>query len=231
MPSPLARAVYVGLADLADPAKALDMQRYMESDMPFRGVQKPARARLAREVFGEHLLADRDEWLAAVRELWRDATYREERYLAIDLTGYGAYAGWQSAELLPLYEELIVTGAWWDFVDEIAIHRVGPIFRDDPVRVEPVMRAWAYDADRWKRRTAVICQIGSKTDTDRGLLAYCIRANIDDSDLFLRKGIGWALQKHAAIEPGWVRSFVENHPALSPLSRTEALKHLDARPS
>ncbi|MFC4004920.1 DNA alkylation repair protein [Prauserella oleivorans] len=231
MPSPLARAVHAGLADLADPAKALDMQRYMESDMPFRGVQKPARVRLARQVFAEHPFADRDEWLAAVRELWRDATYREERYLAIDLTGHGPYAHWQSAELLPLCEELIVTGAWWDFVDEIAIRRVGPILRHDPVTVEPVIRAWAYDADRWKRRTAVICQNSSKTDTNRNLLAYCIEANIDDSDSFLRKAIGWALQQHATIEPGWVRSFVKSNPALSPLSRTEALKHLDARPS
>ena len=34
---------------------------------------------------------------------------------------------WQSPDLLPMYEELIVTGAWWDYVDEIASRRVGPL--------------------------------------------------------------------------------------------------------
>jgi hypothetical protein len=56
-------AVRSGLSARANPAKAPDMQRYMMSSMPFLGVQKPARAALAREVF------------AAVEsfEVWRDA--------------------------------------------------------------------------------------------------------------------------------------------------------------
>jgi hypothetical protein len=29
-----------------------------------------------------------------------------------------------------MYEELIVTGAWWDYVDDIASHRIGPILRE-----------------------------------------------------------------------------------------------------
>ena len=36
-------AIRSGLAALADPAKAPDMQAYMKSEMPFYGVQKPAR--------------------------------------------------------------------------------------------------------------------------------------------------------------------------------------------
>jgi len=43
-------AIRSGLAELADPAKAPDMQAYMKSAMPFYGVQKPARAKLARAV-------------------------------------------------------------------------------------------------------------------------------------------------------------------------------------
>jgi DNA alkylation repair enzyme len=36
-------AVRAGLAARANPAKAPDMQAYMKSEMPFLGVQKPAR--------------------------------------------------------------------------------------------------------------------------------------------------------------------------------------------
>ena len=89
-----------------------------------------------------------------------------------------------------------------------------------------MLRTWARAPDRWLRRTAVICQLGAKDGTDLELLTEAIEANLDDGDFFLRKGIGWALRQHARTDPDWVRSFVAAHPALSPLSRKEALKHL-----
>ena len=45
-------------------------------------------------------------------------------------------------------DQLVVTGAWWDFVDEVAIRRVGPLLRAHPAEVAPVVRRWALDADR-----------------------------------------------------------------------------------
>lgn len=89
-----------------------------------------------------------------------------------------------------------------------------------------MLRTWARAPDRWLRRTAVICQLGAKDGTDLELLTEAIEANLDDGDFFLRKGIGWALRQYARTDPDWVRSFVAAHPALSPLSRKEALKHL-----
>jgi 3-methyladenine DNA glycosylase AlkD len=220
----LVKAVRTGLTELADPAKAPEMQRYMKSEMPFRGVQKPARAALGARLFAEYPLSGVDTWTATVLELWRGAEYREERYLALDLTGYRRYSGWQRPGLLPLYEELIVTGAWWDFVDEVANRRIGRLLRAYPAELTPAMLAWSRDPDPWKRRTSIICQLGSKGDTDVHLLTACIEANIGDRDFFLRKGIGWALREFAKTEPGWVRAFVDAHPALSPLSRREAIR-------
>ena len=219
-------AIRAGLAELADPSKAPDMQRYMKSEMPFRGVPSPERRTLARQLFTEYPLSDVDSWRAAVLTLWREAEFREERYLAIDLSGDRRYARWQTPDLLPMYEELIVTGAWWDFVDEVANRRVGPLLRSHHAVVAPEMRRWATDPDLWKRRTSVICQLGSKEDTDTELLTFAIEANLGDGDFFIRKGIGWALRQFARTEPGWVRAFVASHPGLSPLSRREATKHL-----
>lgn len=226
MTHPLVSAARDGLAALADRAKAPDMQRYMKSEMPYRGVAKPARAQLARRLFAEHVLPDRATWLATVRALWHDASYREERYLAVDLTGHRAYREWQDPGALSLYEELIVSGAWWDYVDELAIRRIGPILRGHRDAVTPVVRAWTTADDRWLRRTSVICQVTATDDTDLVLLAEAVEANQHDRDFFLRKGIGWALRDYAKTEPGWVRAFVDSHPHLSPLSRREALKHL-----
>jgi 3-methyladenine DNA glycosylase AlkD len=221
----LASAVRHGLAELADPDRAEGMRAYLKSELPCRGVTVPARRRMIRDVFAAHPLADADTWTATVLELWRPAAYREERHAAIDLTGWPAYAGWQTPDVLPLYEELVVTGAWWDLVDEVAIRRIGPLLRGYPDAVAPVIRAWARDPDRWRRRTAVICQVGAKAATDVALLAEVIESNAADRDFFLRKGIGWALREHAKTDPAWVAAFAGGH-ALSPLSRREALKHL-----
>lgn len=224
--SGLVAAVRAGLAAAADPVRAEEMRRYMKSEMPMLGVPKPARAALAGALFREHVFTERPEWIAAVLRLWRGAEHREERYLALDLIGDRRYARWQAPDLLPVYEELVVTGAWWDFVDEIATRRVNDLLLAHRPDITPAMRAWATDADRWKRRTSVLCQLHHKADTDLALLAHAVDANTADPDFFLRKAIGWALRQHARTDPAWVRDFVAARPALSPLSRREALKHL-----
>ena len=89
-----------------------------------------------------------------------------------------------------------------------------------------MMRAWSADADLWRRRTSVICQVGAKFDVDTELLTHAIEATIADKDFFLRKGIGWALRQHSKVDAAWVRAFVDAHPDLAPLSRREATKYL-----
>ncbi|WP_410616775.1 DNA alkylation repair protein [Amycolatopsis sp. lyj-109] len=222
----LVKAIRAGLAELADPAKAPAMQAYMKSAMPFRGVAKPQRSTLLKRVLADHTLPDRVTFSATVLKMWRTAEFREERYAAIDLSGYRAYRRWQDPDLVPVYEELIVDGAWWDVVDEVAIRRIGPILRDDRARMTPTMLAWAHDGDLWRRRTAIICQVGAKEDTDTDLLARAIEPSIAEPEFFLRKGIGWALRDYAKTAPDWVRCFVHDHPGLAGLSRREALKHI-----
>lgn len=222
----LVAAVRAGLADAGDPALADRMRAYMKSAMPYRGVPSPARTKLTTALFARYPLADRDTWLATVLALWRDAGHREERYAAIDLAAHRPYLRWHTPDLLPAYRELITTGAWWDYVDDIAARHVGPLLAAHRAELTPVLRGWATDPDRWLRRTAVICQLKATTDTDLDLLTHSIEATIADQDFFLRKGIGWALRQYARTDPDWVRDFVHTHPDLSPLSRREATKHL-----
>ena len=42
---------------------------------------------------------------------------------------------------MPMHEEMIVTGAWWDFVDTIASHQVGFILRAEGRRMKPLPAA------------------------------------------------------------------------------------------
>jgi 3-methyladenine DNA glycosylase AlkD len=203
------------------------MRAYMKSSMPYLGVTAPvARAALA-PVFDGHPITDRDTWEATVRALWDEATHREERYAAIALTGRRDYRRYQDPDALTLYRHLITTGAWWDYVDEIASRRVGPILAAHPAATRPVVLGWATDDDLWLRRTAIICQLQFTAATDLDLLTTAIEANLGDRDFFIRKAIGWALRQYARTDPDWVRGYVAEHAdRLSPLSRREASKHL-----
>jgi 3-methyladenine DNA glycosylase AlkD len=223
----LVKAVREGLAEAADPVKAPAMQAYMKSVMPFHGVPAPAARRVFTAALTAHPLPDRQAWQDTVRAMWDDATHREERYAALALAGHRGYRAHQDPQALPLYRHLVVTGAWWDHVDNLAADKVGPILRSHPAEVRPVVLAWSTDPDMWLRRTAILCQLGAKEATDRELLAACLGPNLADRAFFIRKAIGWALRELAKTDPGWVRAYVDEHvDDLSPLSRREALKNL-----
>lgn len=226
----LVAQVRQGLVEAADPERAPAMQAYMKSAMPFHGVPAPVARKIFRTAIDAHPLPDRPTWLDTVAALWTEATHREERYGALALAGHRRYRTYQGADLLPFYAHLVRTGAWWDLVDDVASHLVGPILLSHHAAAAPVIRSWAADQDLWLRRTAVICQLGAKDRTDVELLTAAIDANLDDRDFFLRKAIGWALRQYARTDPDWVRAFVAARAdRLSDLSRREALKHLGAR--
>lgn len=202
------------------------MQRYMKSAMPFHGVPAPVAKQVFSTVLARHRLTGREAWETTVRALWAEATHREERYAALALAGHRLYRVHQIPPTLDLYRELVLTGAWWDLVDDIASHKVGPIVRSHSA-VRLTILEWARAEDMWLRRAAIICQLGAKGDTDTDLLAACLEPNLADREFFIRKAIGWALRQHAWTDPAWVRDYVEQHDdRLSPLSRREAVKHL-----
>lgn len=224
--SGLTSAVRAALREAAVPANAEPMRAYMKSAMPYLGVKTPERRRLSLQIFAAMPLADLAAWRDAVLDLWRNAEYREERYAALELCSFRRNKVHQTTAALPLYKELIVTGAWWDFVDWAAA-RVGDVLRAEPEKTAAILRGWATGDDIWLRRTSIICQLRAKAATDRELLFDCIEPSIENSEFFLRKGIGWALREYAKTEPEAVVRYVRRHAdRLSPLSKREALRRL-----
>ncbi|MFD1546729.1 DNA alkylation repair protein [Nonomuraea guangzhouensis] len=223
----LGTAVRTALREAAEPAKAATMRAYMKSDMPFLGVQAVRRRAALRRVFAAHRIDTAPEWRRAVLGLWRAAEYREERYAAIELTGYHLYREFQTLYTVPMYEEMIVSGAWWDLVDELATHRIGGLLTAFPDSMRPLMLDWARDGDLWKRRTAILCQNRFKARTDTALLYACIEPSLSDNDFFARKAIGWALREYAKTNPAEVIRYVRAK-GISGLSRREALRNLPA---
>ena len=214
------------MAAAADPRKAAAMKAYMKSSMPYYGISSPDLARIYRRVFASHGLNGCAAWRRTIHELWRDAQYREERYAAIALLSDRGHRDCVRPDLMPLIEEMVVTGAWWDLVDSLA-HVVGDLLRSHPRQMRPRMRRWSTDPNLWKRRVSIICQLGFKRETDLDLLYANIAPNLADREFFIRKAIGWALRQYAWTDPKEVARYVREHEAeLSPLSRREALKNI-----
>ncbi len=212
----------------ADPFKAPGMRAYMKSEMPYLGVQTTPLRRICKAAFAAYPLHSFDSWTDTVLRLWREADHREERYCAIELSGYKYYRDHQRLAALPMYEEMIVTGAWWDYVDAIAGHRLRDILLRSPKGMSRRMRAWSRDPDMWKRRSSIICQLRRGLETDLDLLYECIESNVDDQQFFIRKAIGWALRDLAWFDLETVERYVaRNKSRLSGLSKREALKNAE----
>ncbi|HYU62839.1 MAG TPA: DNA alkylation repair protein [Verrucomicrobiae bacterium] len=213
------------MAAAADPKKAAGMQAYMKSAMPYYGINLPELRTISRLVFDGEVM-DCDRWRAAILELWRGARRREERYVAQHLLGSKKHRDCLTPADMPMLEEMVVTGAWWDHVDELAM-AVGELLRKFPKQMRPLMRKWSTDANLWKRRVSIICQLRFKRDTDLDLLYANIEPNLADRDFFIRKAIGWALRQYAWTDPKEVARYVRaNEARLSGLSKREALKNI-----
>jgi 3-methyladenine DNA glycosylase AlkD len=225
----LTTIVRARLTAIADPARAPAMQAYMKSVMPYLGVSAVPLAAACKAVFADLAYAGAAEWQADVLALWRGARFREERYAAIALTGVRAARPFQRVAALSMYEEMIVSGAWWDYIDNIAGQRLLILLQNEPDAMKRAMLGWSTDADMWKRRSAILCQLNAKTETDLDLLYACIAPSLSSKEFFLRKAIGWALRQYARTDAAEVRRYVATHEGeLSSLSKREALKHVGA---
>ncbi len=155
------------LAAAANPEKAGPMAAYMKTTDPFYGVQKPQRTVIFREMKRRFPITTPKEYEEAILQLW-SLPHREEKYLALGIVS--AYKEFVVFERLPLYSTLIVEGAWWDFVDDLATRAIGPVWLADRAKTTPLMNEWIEHPNMWLRRTAIIGQLKHKSETDEDLL-------------------------------------------------------------
>ncbi|HJR92253.1 MAG TPA: DNA alkylation repair protein [Acidimicrobiia bacterium] len=212
------------LALHADPEAARAMAAYMKTGRPFYGVKKPQRVPIDRHIRQAYAPVSPSDYQEKVLALWR-LPHREEKYLAI---GYSnAFPGFLTLDQIDLFEHMVVEGAWWDFVDDLASRNIGAVVRSEREAMRPVLEAWIDHDDMWLRRTALLSQLRHKEDTDAAMLFdFCLRRS-GETEFFIRKAIGWALREYSRTDPDAVHRFLDAHQnELSGLSRREAGRHL-----
>ena len=225
----LIRALKVTLAAHADATRAAPMQAYTTSTMPFHGVATPLRRQLVAQTAAAFTVPDTAVLADTVMQLWQAATHREERYAALDLLRLPRHRKLLTTALLPALQEMIETGAWWDFCDEISGVALARLLQTEPAVMKPLLRQWANGPSMWLRRAAMLSQRSLKTGFDAVLLYDTLLPSIAGGrfaeEFFIRKGMGWALRERSYRAPEEVRAFcAEYAERLSPLTRREALK-------
>jgi 3-methyladenine DNA glycosylase AlkD len=207
----------------ANPAQAGPMKKYMRDQFEYLGIKTPENAALQKEFFADHGFPQLTDLDVVLRDLW-SLPQREFQYVAVGLLS--RFNKQIPANFIKTIEYLLVTKSWWDTVDSIAGGTVGVHFQRFPEVREKYLPKWRASDNFWLRRTTILFQLNYKKETDFDLLCELIRENLDSKEFFINKAIGWSLRQYARIDPKAVKRFVKSTP-LHPLSRREAMKHLE----
>jgi len=208
----------------ADPLKAAPMKKYMRDQFEYLGIKTPERVAFQKEFYVKNGLPVIAYLDGILRELWA-LPQREYQYAAIGLLGKCEQQ--IPAKFIKTIEYLIVTKPWWDTVDSLAGGAVGVHFKRFPDVREKYLTKWRASENFWLRRTTILFQLGYKKETDFDLLCDIIRENLGSREFFINKAIGWSLRQYAYTDSKAVKKFVNATKGLDPLSRREAMKHLE----
>ncbi len=209
----------------ANPENAPAMRKYMRDQFEFLGIKSPQRKLLFKQFLAENGLPDLAQLNTICRDLWA-LPAREYQYCGMDLLDKMQRK--ITPEFVPLIEYLIVTKSWWDTVDLLASHAVGNMFSRFPDARDTHINRWRTSENMWLRRTTLLFQMLYKERTDAHLLFALIEENLESTEFFIQKAIGWALRQYSKTDATAVLDFVNSH-TLAPLSEREALKWLNRK--
>ena len=196
------------------------MKAYMKDQFEFLGVKTPVRRKLSKVFFKKNSSLAID-W-KFIHQAW-DNPYREMQYVVLDYLQLKQKALTPSD--LPKIKKLAQTKPWWDTIDFLC-RSVGFICLHYPETKKFVLE-WSRDEDFWLRRIAIEHQLLQKEETDVQLLEQILINNLNQTEFFINKAIGWALRDYSKTNPDWVLEFIEKYKdKLSKLSIKEGSKYL-----
>ena len=205
----------------ANPGKARQMAAYMRNQFSYYGLPTPERRKLYKPFIQADKKAGRIDW--KLLELAWSNPHRELQYFVYDYLA--AFQKQLHYEDVPNIERFARSKQWWDTIDffDQIIGKIG--LKDE--RINQLMLKWSQDENFWIRRLAIDHQLGRKELTDTNLLEKIILNNLDSTEFFINKAIGWSLRDYSKTNPNWVRSFLQKYKKrLAPLSIKEASKYL-----
>lgn len=217
------REIFATFRAAADAAQAEKMSAYMRHQFEFIGLATPKRRELSRD-FLKSQDRTKIDW-NFIFDCWQQAE-REFQYLAID--SLVKHKKILSADDLPRLQQLVTTKSWWDSVDGLDSF-VGQLAASNS-EIAALMIDWSRADNIWLRRVAIDHQLGMKEQTDLSRLEKILRNNLNETEFFINKAMGWALRDVSKFDADWVRDFISaNESGLSALTIREATKHMEKK--
>ena len=209
------------LIENSNPDLAKQMEKYLRNKFKFYGLKSPERRKSYRDLNKAEKKNKKIDW-KLLDQAWSDS-HREAQYFVCDyLISLEKYLTFEDIDQIFNY---IKSKQWWDTIDSL-IKPIGKIgLRDE--RVNDLMLIRSKDNDFWVRRVAIEHQLLRKDKMNIELLEKILENNLNSSEFFINKAIGWALRDYSKTNPEWVREFIENHVSdMAPLSIKEGSKYL-----
>lgn len=205
----------------ADTARALDMSRYMKNQFPFFGIQAPVRDGICKPYFKEVKKEKKIDW-DFVEYCWRHEKRECQYVAALYLKSMQKFLEITDFEKL---KKLVIKKSWWDTVDTLDKVIGSLVYQNETLKKE--ILKWSVDDNIWLRRVAIDHQILRKEKTDTDLLEKILVNNLNHTEFFVNKAIGWALRDYSKTNPRWVKYFIEKYKNnMVPLSIREASKYI-----
>ena len=201
--------------------QAQKMSKYMLNKFEYIGIKTPERREIFKNFFKEYKNEEKIDW-EFVNKCWENK-YREFQYIAAD------YLKNMKDKLtiddIPNLKQLILKKSWWDTIDNLDM-TIGALALKDS-NVNKILMEWSLDENIWLRRIAIDHQLLRKEKTDIELLEKILKNNLEQTEFFINKAIGWALRDYSKTSPEWVKNFIEeNKEKMAKLSIKEASKYL-----
>ena len=201
--------------------QARQMSKYMLNKFEYIGIKTPERRKIFKNFFKEYKNEEKIDW-EFVNKCWENK-YREFQYIAAD------YLKNMKDKLtrddIPKLKQLILKKSWWDTIDNLDM-TIGALALKDS-NVNKILLEWSIDENIWLRRIAIDHQLLRKEKTNTELLEKILKNNLEQTEFFINKAIGWVLRDYSKTNPKWVKNFIEkNKEKMAKLSIKEASKYL-----
>lgn len=99
----------------------------------------------------------------------------------------------------PKLEQLVVTKSWWDTVD--ILDRVVGSLVYEKQELEKIILQWSLSDNIWLRRVAIDHQLLRKEKTNTQLMEKILLHNLNQTEFFTNKAIGWTLRDYSKTNP------------------------------
>lgn len=214
------KELFQELMDSKNQEKASGMSAYMRNQFAYLGIQTSKRKEITKKYFK---IAKKElvDW-TFINECW-EKPEREFQYVALD------YLKILKDKLTPgdidKLKILATTKSWWDTID--CLDRIIGSLALKNSELNSILLKWSVDENIWLRRIAIDHQLDRKEKTDTDLLEKIIVNNLNHTEFFINKAIGWSLRQYSKINADWVRNFIERHKEnMASLSIKEASKYI-----